>query len=107
MTAMNEVNVAFGTLLSHLRKNAKLTQEELAAKINLSRSALANIERGNQGVTLVLIFSIAQALNLPPTALIPTVGSLEEKMKSVVIDEHDLKILMAIASEETPIKGME
>lgn len=104
---MNKVNVAFGTLLAQLRKNAKLTQEELAAKINLSRSALANIERGNQGVTLVLIFSIAQALQILPTELIPTVRSLEEKMKSVVVDEHDLKILMAIASEEAPIKGTE
>lgn len=104
---MSEVNVAFGALLSQLRRNAKLTQEELAAKINLSRSALANIERGNQGVTLVLIFSIAQAFNMQPADLIPAIESLEEKVKSVVTDEHDLKILMAMASEEVLIKGTE
>jgi transcriptional regulator with XRE-family HTH domain len=104
---MSEVNVAFGVLLSKLRKNAKLTQEELAAQINLSRSALANIERGNQGVTLVLIFSIAKALNLPPAELIPAIESLEEKVKSVVINEHDQEILMGLVSVDASIKGNE
>ncbi|MDQ9172058.1 helix-turn-helix transcriptional regulator [Oxalobacteraceae bacterium R-40] len=104
---MSEVNVAFGALLSRLRKNAQLTQEELAGKISLSRSALANIERGNQGVTLVLIFAMAKALNLSPVDLIPAIESLEEKVKSVVINERDQEILMGLVSAEASIKGDE
>lgn len=104
---MSEVNTAFGALLSRLRKNAKLTQEELAAKINLSRSALANIERGNQGVTLVLIFAMAKALNLLPAELIPAIETLEEKVKSVVINERDQEILMGLVCADVLIKGDE
>lgn len=60
------------------RKNAKLTQMELAQKANISRSYLADVERDRYNPSIDTIKALAAALNVPVTSLI---GEDDEKLK--------------------------
>lgn len=64
---------AFGELLRKVRRNAprRVTQAKLAAEVGLSRSSIANIERGRQRVPLHLLFDLAAVLRVPPSDLLP------------------------------------
>jgi len=54
----------FGSRVAALRHERGLKQAELAQRIGLSRSSVANIEAGRQKVLLHQISDIAQALDL-------------------------------------------
>lgn len=60
--------VDLGEHIAYFRKKAKLTQEELAKQVNISRCYLSRIESSNssQSLSLELLFNISRALNVPP-----------------------------------------
>lgn len=68
-----------------------MTQESLAAVSGISRNTISNLERneGNSGIPADPVFStiyrLAQALNVPPAALIPAVG---EPVKAICSDRN-------------------
>lgn len=49
----------------------KLTQQDLADKVGLTRTSVTNIEKGNQQVSLAMLYRFASALNVSPTDLLP------------------------------------
>jgi transcriptional regulator with XRE-family HTH domain len=49
----------------------RLTQEALAQKATLTRTAIVNIEKGRQQILLHTVVEIAQALAIPITDLLP------------------------------------
>lgn len=100
---MEEVNKAFGELLASFRREAGLTQQEFAQKVGMSRSAIANIENGKQGVVLTSIFAFADALSKTPTDLIPLV-TLESKIRSVVVEDANRDLLLSLANAGLTIK---
>ena len=53
-----------GNKIKDLRKLNKMTQMELAAKANISRSYLADIERNRYNASLETLKAIATALNV-------------------------------------------
>jgi len=53
-----------GKRIKKYRKLRNLTQDQLASKINLSRTSLANLESGRQQILLHHLYEIAEALNL-------------------------------------------
>jgi len=55
------------------RKSAGLSQDELAEKVDVSRSSLANVERGVQRVMLHQAIEMSKALNVPLQTLIQPV----------------------------------
>ena len=61
----------FGSRVRALREEKKVTQDELARRVELSRASITNIERGRQRVLLHQMVDIAQALDADPTELIP------------------------------------
>jgi transcriptional regulator with XRE-family HTH domain len=61
----------FGSRVRALREEKNVTQEELAKRVDLSRTSITNIEKGRQRVLLHQMVEIAQALDAEPTALIP------------------------------------
>lgn len=49
-----------------------MTQQQLAEKVEMSRASIANIERGNQSVSLFNLYVIADALGIAdPADLLP------------------------------------
>lgn len=62
----------FGSRLAAKRRDARLTQSELAKRVELSRASIANIERGQQNLPLHQAYRLAQALGLhDPHDLLP------------------------------------
>lgn len=59
-----------GEKIKELRKNAKMTQKELASKINITSSTVAKYELGLVEPTLDTIFKISTALNISALELI-------------------------------------
>ena len=58
-----------GKVISALRKQAGISQEELAFRASIDRTYISQIERGIGNPSLLVVFKIAQALNTPFTAL--------------------------------------
>lgn len=58
--------------ISYYRKKSGLTQEQLAEKVDISRTHLSNIEAQNMeiGISLELLFEIADALNIDISKLL-------------------------------------
>ena len=52
------------------RRDARLTQQQLAGMIGTSRSSLANLEAGNQEITVTRLAALAEALKLDIADLI-------------------------------------
>ena len=62
--------VAFGHTLRKVRKDAKITQEELALAAGIERNYVSLIERGINQPTIRVIFRLALALDVAPSELI-------------------------------------
>ncbi|MCY3804473.1 MAG: helix-turn-helix transcriptional regulator [Candidatus Saccharibacteria bacterium] len=54
----------FGKILRQIRQNQGYSQESLAHKVNLHRTYIGAIERGEQSISLDNLHKLAQALNL-------------------------------------------
>ncbi len=55
-----KTSTEIGKLIKELRENEHKTQEELSNELNISRSSLSNIERGNQNATIDILVKISQ-----------------------------------------------
>lgn len=51
--------------LKELRKEAGLTQQDIAAKLGLNQATYSAMERGSQSILLDYLFQIAEALQIP------------------------------------------
>ncbi|MBN48482.1 MAG: transcriptional regulator [Spongiibacteraceae bacterium] len=52
------------------RKKQGISQEALANKAQLDRSYMGRIERGEKNITVLKLFQIADALEVPPSRLL-------------------------------------
>lgn len=64
-----DIRTVLGQNLRFYRKNAGLSQEDLAEKLNISQNHLDLIERGKQFVSYTLLEKIITVLKLKSTAL--------------------------------------
>ena len=60
----NKILIEFGEKVREIRKNKKLSQEELSNKAELHRTYIGMIERAERNLTLANIEKIAKALNV-------------------------------------------
>lgn len=65
--------MTFGRVLRLRRKEAGLTQEQLAGEAGIQRNYVSLIERGINQPTVGMLFKLASALRCPPSALIADV----------------------------------
>lgn len=65
----SEILIKFGNRVRSLRKEKRLSQEELAFKANLHRTYIGMIERAEKNITLNNIQKIANALEIRLTDL--------------------------------------
>lgn len=52
--------------IKRLRKNAKLSQEDLAEKLNCSREFISRVENDKEKVSLKMIFTLSEVFNVSP-----------------------------------------
>jgi len=62
--------LAFGRALRNLRKEKKLTQDELSLYSRVDRSYISELENGEKAPSLLTITALARALHVKPSALI-------------------------------------
>jgi transcriptional regulator with XRE-family HTH domain len=81
---ISDVKIGIGTLIKKMRTNRKLTQGELAIRLNLSRITIQNIERGNNFTidTFLLVFQYLDEID-----------SFNEYIKSKIDDYNEIKSL--------------
>lgn len=60
-----------GALIKNRRKQLDLTQEQLAARLSMSRASLASIETGRQNVLVHQLYVLSAALGLEPANFLP------------------------------------
>lgn len=61
----------FGEQIRKLRKERKLSQEQLADEAHIERSYMGTIERGERNPTLHKVYKIAKALKTHSSKLLP------------------------------------
>ncbi len=64
--------------LKELREKYNLTQEELGAKVGVSRQTIISIEKGKYSPSLILAYKLSQVLGLSIEALF-LLNEMEEK----------------------------
>lgn len=65
--------IAFGLVLRRLRKEAGLSQEQLALEAGIERNFVSLIERGINQPTIKVIFKLAGPLNVGPSEMVKAV----------------------------------
>ncbi len=72
------IKKALGKRIRALRRLKRVTQQQLAQRINLSASQLSNIERGIKNPKPELLEKMAAALNIPREELFGVSGNMHE-----------------------------
>ena len=62
--------MTFGQNLKAIRNRMKLTQTEMAERIGISQSYLADIEHNRKNISLAVVLRIAKGLNISVNKLI-------------------------------------
>ena len=97
-----------GKRIATLRRARRLTQDRLAAATGISRSSIANIEKGGQLVGVHLLVKFARTLGVPVgdfTSLdseLPASTHTEEKLAALPEDQRTwvMKVLELSSREE-------
>lgn len=66
---------AFAQVLKELRKEQKLTQEDLASLIQSDRSFISQMERGLKQPSLYTLYKLSKALKVVPQSFIEKITS--------------------------------
>jgi len=79
-------------------RGQRWTQQQIAAKVGLSRAAVANIERGRQRVPLHMIARFAEALDVDQETLLP--GA------SLATSAREVELRLLSASDRASIEAV-
>jgi transcriptional regulator with XRE-family HTH domain len=64
----------FGSNLAYCRRRVGLSQEELAVRASLHRTAVGQLERGERVCRVDTLIKLAGALDIPPEELLDGLG---------------------------------
>lgn len=65
-----DIRVLFGSNLKRYRLEAGISQETVAERMGIDRAHVSSMERGQQNVTLLTLWHLAEALGVKPAALL-------------------------------------
>jgi transcriptional regulator with XRE-family HTH domain len=66
----DELNAHLGLVVRRIRRSRKLTQEQLADRVGLTRTSVTNIELGSQGVSVALLVDLARGMDADPVEIL-------------------------------------
>ncbi len=97
---------AVGKRVRSNREAARLTQEQLAKKVGVSRTSITNLEAGRQKMALHSLHEIASTLGIELKELIPAEAELAgEDLVTVVVDGAASKVPPGIAEAVESLMG--
>lgn len=82
------IYIEFGRRLAFIRQNSKLSQSQIAQKLNIAQSTYAGYEKGVRKIPLEIIVQLSKILNISPT--IPILGDEANIVKDYTISEQEL-----------------
>lgn len=85
---------------------ARMTQAELAKLVDMERTSITNIEKGNQKVPLHVLFRIGEVLGVEPMELLPTLNEVqppESKVKELSFGGHTYEASPLLAGALTAL----
>lgn len=82
------IYIEFGRRLASIRQNSKLSQSQIAQKLNIAQSTYAGYEKGVRKIPLEIIVQLSKILNISPTVLIS--GDEANIVKEYTISEQEL-----------------
>lgn len=99
------VYVQIGRRVRKARKRASLTQAVVADRTSLSRTSIANIERGEQRFMVHCLLELASALGVPPEKLLPIEAAGETRVQSVIgdISDHNVAQFLKAGLEKAKV----
>jgi len=62
--------VLLGSRVRAIRLTREISQEELADKCGLHRTYVGGVERGERNIGFINLLAVAEALEVPPSALL-------------------------------------
>jgi transcriptional regulator with XRE-family HTH domain len=77
-----------GRNIRSLRVSAGLSQASLAKRIGFTRASVSNLEAGRQRIALHLFVQIAQALDVEPSKLLPSLSSQSDSDVLEDLQQH-------------------
>lgn len=94
--------IELGSRIKEKRKKLELTQEILAKEINISRTALANIEAGRQQLLVHQLYLICSVLEISIETILPKLesGLIDAKLPDDLTKKQKEEILKLINSVE-------
>ena len=69
--AISAEQLGFGGMVLTARKLARMSQQELADEVGITRAQVANIEAGRSAVPVEAVRRYAKALHIDPVSLLP------------------------------------
>jgi transcriptional regulator with XRE-family HTH domain len=88
-----------GQRIKEARESKGLTQQDLADKIELTRSSVANIELGRQRIQIHVLYDFAKALDIPPFDLLPPKSVSSEASEQHEVDQEAESFLDILKSK--------
>ncbi|MBI3805327.1 MAG: helix-turn-helix transcriptional regulator [Nitrospirae bacterium] len=96
----------FGRILRQRRKAAGFTQDEVSARVGLSRTSITNIEQGRQHISLHMLYELADAIGSTPGELLPDrlslvqqSSELEKKLGKLSVPEDEKDWIRRLVSK--------
>ena len=65
-----DIREVFGANLQYFREKAGLSQAALADRMGVDRAHVSAMERGQQNVTIITLWHVAEALDVKPADLL-------------------------------------
>ncbi len=73
-----DIREVFGANLQYFREKAGLSQAALADRMGVDRAHISAMERGQQNVTIITLWHVAEALDVKPAELLDDQGKSRE-----------------------------
>lgn len=99
MYCSSDIKTLLGKRIKELRKQANLTQEELAEKMDIDQRNLSKIECGNNFVTAETLSKILKTLNIDAKELFDfkhkqdKEGLKQELLQAIIHETVDIELL--------------
>ena len=90
------MNVPFADILKKLRTEKELTQQELADKINISRSAVARWENGSRLPDAAILLRLSGILGVDVNMLLAAAAQSDERPNVIIVDDIKPIVLGAL-----------